>query len=61
MITQLTVIISVIAWPVVSAFILFSIIKNDWLRVNTEEEEKGLDIGEPEPRLIPGLQEKPVM
>lgn len=45
--TQLTGIISVFAWTVTSAFILFSVIKATiGLRVKSEEEEKGLDIGE---------------
>lgn len=47
LITQLIGIVSVFAWTVVTAFILFSILKATiGLRVNSDEEEKGLDIGE---------------
>lgn len=47
LITQIIGIVSVFAWTGVTAFILFSLIKATiGLRVNSEEEEKGLDIGE---------------
>ncbi|PKM87398.1 MAG: ammonium transporter [Firmicutes bacterium HGW-Firmicutes-12] len=45
--TQIIGIVSVFAWTGATAFILFSIIKATiGLRVSSEEEEKGLDIGE---------------
>jgi Amt family ammonium transporter len=47
LLTQIIGIVSVFAWTGVTAFILFSIIKATiGLRVSSEEEEKGLDIGE---------------